>query len=155
VRAHTHSPCVTPSQSCVTREDCSTYGRHSLHCAYSLTVPGRHSSLPRLLQTGISSILHPLLSTHVHLYVLLAHPHFLACLRSTSGEEITLIAVHISATGLHATWASTSFQDYQTGSPHLCPAPVVMMITDNDSMPEQRGCFRVTPPEKIRTGWAN
>jgi hypothetical protein len=106
------------------------YGRHSLYRAYSLTVSGHHSSLPRLPQTGISSILRPLLSTHVHLYVLLAHPHFLACSRSMSGLKITSIAVHISATGLHATWASTSFQGCQTGSPHLCPAPVVIMIMD-------------------------
>jgi hypothetical protein len=114
----------------VTREDCSTYGRHSLHRGSSLTFPGRHSSPPRLPQTRISSILRSLLSPHLHLYLLPAHPRFSACSRFTSGEEITSIAVHISATGLHATWASTSFQGRQTGSPHLCLAPVVMMISD-------------------------
>jgi hypothetical protein len=131
------------------------YGRHSLHRAYSLTVPGRHSSLLWLPQTSIPSILRPLLSTHVHLYVLLAHPHFLACSRSTSGEEITSIAVHISATGLHTTWASTSFQGCQIGSPHLCPAPVVTMITDMIQCQNSEGASMLPHPREIRTGWAN
>jgi hypothetical protein len=46
------------------------------------------------------------------------------------GDNIIHCTVHISATGLHATWASTSFQGCQTGSPHLCLALVVMMISD-------------------------
>ena len=114
----------------VTREDSSTYGHHSLHRRSSLTFPGPLSSPPRLPQMRISSILRSLLSPHLHLYLLPAHPRFSACSRFTSGEEITSITVHISATGLHATWASTSFQGCQTGSPHPCLAPVVMMNTD-------------------------
>ena len=114
----------------VNREDCSTYGHHSLHRRSSLTFPGPHSSPPRLPQTRISSILRSLLPPHLHLYLLPTHPHFPACSRFTSGEEITSITVHISPTGLHASWASTSFQGCRTGSPHPCLAPVVMMITD-------------------------
>ena len=114
----------------VNRKDCSTYGHHSLHRRSSLTFPGPHSSPPLLPQTRISSILRSLLPPHLPLYLLPTHPHFPACSRFTSGEEITSITVHFSPTGLHATWASTSFQGCQTGSPHLCLAPVVMVITD-------------------------
>src|SRR6266478_1090331 len=111
----------------VTREDFSTYGHHFPHLQSSPTFPGLHLSPPGLSRMPEPFIPHSPLPPHLPLCPLPTHLPSQACSHCTSGEEITSITVHILPTGVYASWASTNFPGYQTGSLHPRPAAQTLM----------------------------